>query len=406
MTGGSDLAEGRDSSPSLLSRLWFRLRLLFRWIARLFGAAPPAESVAPADPEAFAFERSPEGPPFNDVNHPILRTLRRRALNDLFEWLDLDFVPGQLLERSDHSADPIAAFTTFLRSVGCDPEAVRRRDPEELSRLRDVVDLLMAFGSLTRWLQPAQRDALQLLLLSGDFPRLRRAAERLFSLSAILDAHEAQGAAPVLAGYDALAGRVRASLSRLLDLSRNDVEDAEDAAARWLRLARRRVLLDREIATAVSALDRAIASAPDAPGRRQRRDALVERQRTIESSLSLDPGLEPDAVAALLDELDGLLESLSALRSETEAEAEAASRFRSEAATDRLYRSEREEALLFFGLAADAQPTAEQIQAAWRRYMKDNHPDLTTDPDEKNRRDRLCAEANLKRHLLIRDLAA
>ena len=247
MTGGSDFAEGRNSSPSLLRRLWFRLRLLFRWIARLFGAAPPAESVAPADSDAFAFERSPEGPPFTDVNHPILRTLRRRALNDLFEWLDLDFVPGQLLERSDHSADPISAFTTFLRSVGCDPEAVRRRDPEELNRLRDVVDLLMAFGSLTRWLQPAQRDALQLLLLSGDFPRLRRAAEQLFALSAILDAHEAQGVEPVLAGYDALAGRVRASLSRLLELPRRDVEGWEAAAARWLRLARRRVLLDREI---------------------------------------------------------------------------------------------------------------------------------------------------------------
>ena len=38
--------------------------------------------------------------------------------------------------------------------------------------------------------------------------------------------------------------------------------------------------------------------------------------------------------------------------------------------------------------------------------MKDNHPDLTTDPDEKNRRDRLCAEANLKRHLLTRAVAA
>lgn len=401
MTGNSGLVEGAGPRPSWLRRLWFRLLLLFRRISRLFGAGAAAQPAAPPDAGAYAFERVPAGPPFHEVNHPVLRSLRRRALGELFDWLGLDFVPGQLLERSDHGDDPIAAFTTFLRSVGCDPERVRRRDPAELARLRDAVDLLMAFDSLTARLEPAQRDALQLLLLDGDIGRLRMAAERLFALSGLLAAHEALDASVPLAAYEALAARAKAMLGRLLALTDAEVAGIETEAERWRHLARRRALLAQRIAAALAALDRA----PQNPARAQRRNGLAERQHAIGSALSLDPGLTPAEAAALLDELDGLLAALQDLLREAEAEAEAAERFRSEAATDRLYRSDEEAALAFFGLARDARPDGATLRAAWRRYMKDHHPDLTTDARQKARRDALCQEANLKRRILERAFA-
>lgn len=402
MTSDSGLAQGAEPRPSWLRRLWFRLLLLFRRLARLFGAGSPAEPVAPAGGETYDFERVPEGPPFHEVNHPVLRQLRRRALNDLFDWLELDFVPGQLLERSDHSSDPVAAFTTFLRSVGCDPERVRRREPEELERLRDVVDLLMAFGSLTARLEPARRDDLQLLLFSGDFARLRLASDRLFALNAILEAHEALDAASPLAAYDALAGRAKAMLGRLLDLGEAELEALQGEAEQWQRLARRRELLTKRIAEVSEALDRAAILRAE---RRQQRGSLQERRRTIESALTLDPGLTPKDVGTHLDALDGLLAELQDLLREIEEEAEAAAHFRSEEATTRLYSNEQEAALAFFGLAPEARPDGASLRAAWRRFMKDNHPDLTTDDEEKRRREALCKEANLKRHVLERAFA-
>ena len=403
MTSDGGFIEDDGAQPSWLRRLWFRLLLLFRRIARLFGAGPPAERVTAPEPESFLFDRVPAGPPFTEVNHPILRQLRRRALGELFDWLDLDFVPGQLIERSDHSNDPVAAFSTFLRSAGCDPERVRRRDPEELAHLGDVIDLLMAFGSLTARLETAQRDALQLLLFSGDFERLRLAAERLFTLSAVLEAHETRRGSAPLAAYDALAGRVKAMLGRLLALSESEIATAQAEAERWLRLARRRTLLSDRVAEAFEALARAAATL--SVQHRQRRDGLAERQHAIESALAIDPGLEPSEAEALLDELESLLGELQNLLRDVEEEAEAAESFQSDAATERLYHTEQEAALAFFGLPLDARPDANRIRAAWRRYMKDNHPDLTTDEAEKARREALCKEANLKRHILERAFA-
>ncbi len=396
MTSDSGLLEDAGPRPSRLRRLWFRLLLLFRRVARLFGGREAAQPSAPAGAEAYAFERVPAGPPFDEVNHPLLRRLRRRALVELFDWLDLAFVPGQLLERSDHSGDPVAALALFLRSVGCDPDRVRRREPEELARLGEVIDLLMAFDSLTARLAPAQRDELQLLFFAGDFERLRRVSKRLFALCGLLDAHEAQASAKPLAAYDALAGRVKAALGRLPSLSEAEVAAFRAEAERWLRLARRRDLLSAEIAAQRAALERAAAPGP--------RDAAVLADiHAIETALAIDPGLDGDAVARQLDALDDLLAALQSLVREREAEAEeAAARFRSEAATERLYRSEEEKALSFFGFPAEARPDGTAIHAAWRRFMKVHHPDLTTDPEEKPRREALCKEANLKRHVLER----
>ena len=402
MTGDSGLVEGDGARSSWLQRLWFRLLLLFRRIARLFGAGETAQPVEPPSPEGFLFDRVPAGPPFDEVNHPTLRQLRRRALSELFDWLELDFLPGQLLERSDHSSDPVAALATFLRSVGCDPERVRRRDPEELDRLRLVIDLLMAFDSLTTRLPQGQRDSLQLLLFSGDFDRLRLASERLFVLSAILDSHAPLGETLPLASYDALIRQVEAAQGRLFELSRGEIEAFRAEAERWLRSARRRALLDAEVGKQRDALERRLARLPRSPAHAARLEALTARYGEIGSALSIDPALKPDEVAALLDETDALLESLQELLREVEEEAEAASRFQSEGATERLYRTEQEAALAFLGFPIDARPDATAIRAAWRRFMKDNHPDLTTDARDKQTREALCKDANLKRHILER----
>ena len=376
--------------------LWFHLLLLFGRAARLLGVARKEIRVEPVGVDAPPVV--PDGPPYSETNHPALRRLRRRALNEIFEWLGLDYVPGELLERSDHSLDAVEALVTFLRGIGCDPEAVRRRDPAELERLNEAVDLLMAFGPLTRALDPAPRERLQRLIYSGDFQRLRDAATDLTTLVAILAAYETRREERHLAAYDSFIAGIRKSLNRLPDIPAGEAKEARARSERLVGLLRLYDTIARRAETVIAALRRGAARASGDLA--QRRDAAITRYEAIVVRLGLEGGLSEAELASLLRDLESSLSELRTVLRALEAEAEAASDFDPRAETAKVYRSESEAALAFFGFPAGAKPDSTAIRSAWRAFMKANHPDLVADPAQKARREERCKEANLKRQVL------
>ena len=396
---------GTAAAPGLLARLiealrdlWFHLLLLLGRAAHLFGVSRKAARVAPVGAEAPPVV--PDGPPYTEANHPSLRRLRRRALNEIFEWLGLDYVPGELLERSDHSEDAVEALEAFLRGIGCDPQAVRRRDPAELERLGEAVDLLMAFGPLTRALEPAPRERLQRLIYSGDFQRLRAAAADLATLVAVLAAYESRRETRRLAAYEAFIAGVRESLAQLPEVPAGAAETARLRSERLIGLLRLYDAIAGRSERVIAELRRAAARLPVEAALAARRDAAIARYEAIVARLGEEAALAESAINGLLGELENLLAELRAVLRAVEAEAEAAADFDARAETAKVYRSESETALGFFGFQPGARPGAREIRDAWRRFMKANHPDLVADPAQKARREERCKEANLRRQVL------
>lgn len=142
-----------------------------RWFAKTAqptGPSPPPVAYQELEEERRSRRPSRFGRPPPRSRHGILDKLRVRALHELCDWLGLAFVPGRMWESLDEHGDPSEAVIHFARGVGCDPDAIRRRDHDALERLRTSVDLLFALDQLNRMADLGQKDEIEYSLFSSD----------------------------------------------------------------------------------------------------------------------------------------------------------------------------------------------------------------------------------------------
>ena len=106
------------------------------------------------------------------AEHPILRTLRLRAGVELLAWLGVYWIPNRLLDLLHREADPGLAIQQFAQNLGCNPEALRFRNPEELNRFRVLTALLSQVESLPESLPASQLRHLDYLLYRNALKRV------------------------------------------------------------------------------------------------------------------------------------------------------------------------------------------------------------------------------------------
>jgi len=145
----------RSSSPAY--RFWRRIR---RLLARLFSFTRRGHFPFRAFREPDILDVTPDGVvqitrtsgpiPLrprvvanSDFTNPRTQRLARRAAIFLFEYFDFGTVPAQFWPVFEKTYDPAISMDDFLRAVGCDPLRVRRKDPIETSKARDVIELLV-----------------------------------------------------------------------------------------------------------------------------------------------------------------------------------------------------------------------------------------------------------------------
>jgi len=129
--------------------------------------------------------------PFDDADHPTLKDLRDKAVEDIAEWLGLEGVPPQLWKILGTEPDPAAAFIYFIRSIGSDPKKARRRDPAELLRLKRITEVLFSWSRLRDAGDPQLARRMQAVMIWGAPHELDLFRDNVDALATIIGLFEA-----------------------------------------------------------------------------------------------------------------------------------------------------------------------------------------------------------------------
>jgi hypothetical protein len=124
---------------------WFQTRL-----------AGLRESMTPDD-QPSDWEPSPSINPARmkidstiaDFDSSAIVAMERRALRQIFDHLDLAWVPGLAFVALEQTRDPVMAFKRFARWVGVDPIAARDRTDTALLRMALAIELLSELAPLS-----------------------------------------------------------------------------------------------------------------------------------------------------------------------------------------------------------------------------------------------------------------
>jgi hypothetical protein len=135
-----------------------------------------ADGTVHVTKSASAAPRRPKVATSANFDNARTQRLARRAAAFLFEYYGFDVVPGQFWPFLEQSFNPGQAMTAFLRAIGCNPDLVRRCDPEELRKASEVVELLVRSGEILHRLPPVARRIVSLQLEFGDYESIRELA--------------------------------------------------------------------------------------------------------------------------------------------------------------------------------------------------------------------------------------
>ena len=163
----------------------------------------------------------------------ILMQLRRRATIELFEWLSLTHVPGQIWPLVETYRDPIKALETFVRGIGCSFENIQRRDLAELERLQEVFDLLESARGLLENLDGSQNAWFQEQLLQGNYEKAKRLSQHFADLQELLTAADEFETDPTLYVFKTFVREVRSVAAEPFEVREEDVIDAKKHAREY-----------------------------------------------------------------------------------------------------------------------------------------------------------------------------
>lgn len=317
----------------------------------------------------------------SDFSTERTKRLARKAAAFLFDLHDFATVPAQFWPFLERSFDPGQALTAFLRALGVDPELVRRHDPAEVGKARDVIDLLVRSGTVLHRLKPEVRQAVTRKLGSGDFAAVRDLAELASHLQSALDFASRWSGKAVFASFRELL----TTLERMLDdPMRHTASDAAEAVSIVARFDAAQCLYDQTVAR-FEPLTKALGEAwpSDWRGGSQeeafresanRFEAVAETMRAS-ASLTLDELNEGNAyLAGRIRELDELLEAAIGAKKKESSGRSGKSR-KTPPPPDEL-----EIALTYFGFSKVRPPaTKNELRSAWKIKIKALHPDSNID---------------------------
>jgi hypothetical protein len=327
---------------------------------------------------------TPEGPaPLRpktvvNANFTNLRTQRlaRRAAAFLFDYYDFGAVPGQFWPILEKTFDPGQAMNAFLRAIGCNAQLVRRRDPEEQRKAREIIELLVRSGNFLHRLHPDLRRIVGLQLESGHYEHIRELAEVAAQLQAALDFASAWTGKTVVASFAALLRTIQRMLHNPMSVAAADAAAAVSLVAQFSETQRRFDALTERYKSLIVALretwPEAWRGTPQEIDLRQRTGDFERVAESMQASaeLTLDNLTEGNEfLASSISALEGLLEAARA--------GDAASHKRSGARRRKAVPpDEKEVALRYFGFSSRAPPRSKQeLRDAWKKRIKALHPD-------------------------------
>jgi len=387
-----------------LQRLWFPVKRFLLGLLPLFGGdfskwrawATKRSRGSAVPPRSYLdhFVRSDAA-----VDHPLIDGLRRKATNELFDWLGLTMIPRQTWAILAKVGDPGAAIEQLIRALGCDPLAVRRREPEEIARLEAAIDVLVDLDSLRPYLGAEHLSEIEYLLFGGDYDAVKTYSRVVAAQAALLIGREKAARLRRFAVYESFLRTVERYFDDPWSLSPADAEAALRLSDRLVTAMERYTALHRDLAAALTAIQALWPGSAAGAAQAAERDRIQLRSKSLDDRLAGDPDLDPARIDDLLNEAAALLEACRLLLEDLKPSAAGAEGF-SEAGL-----SETDEALVFFGFAAGSSPAWAEIKQAHRSAIKKLHPDLaagSADPEEAARREAMTKRANIYRDLLRR----
>lgn len=380
-----------------------------RWVAGLFGRrkAPSVRARARPPRPGGVFSRkkqasSPIDRPsqkrwiarwgFGAVqdpgDHPVLKTLRKRALDELATVLGLSCIPPRLAELLEETRDPSLALQEFSLALGVDVEALRRLEEPTVERLRAGVDLLLALEELAKYFEPEVRSALEDRLFARDYEAVERVAAVCEPLRSALNAEARVRGCRPLGSFARFSEDLRRSLADPRALTPEDAVGMRATAERLAAAVERFDDLSRLFDHVWDEMQRLSRGASDDD--LAWRDGIASAYEERERALSDDPALGIDEIEVLLGEVAAILEDARRL---SERFARGGAR-RGSTGSSRA-RDVLAEALAFFGFPAGLRPEPDEAKKRWRRFMFTNHPDRAKTDEARAAAEAISRQANV-----------
>ena len=210
--------------------------LVFELLCRVRLARPrlPVASQSKLEPihvprgNAPLYLGADNGMPFV-LTEPRLKELQFAAARELLAWLGIRWIPSRFYSILAQEADPGHAIDSFARQLGCDPRAVRRRDPPALARLRSMALLLHQLETDRSPHTESQRSRLESLLFFGNYDRVEELTRVYSQLNEAQAAYRSAGDIPI-ARIAQKAAVAEARRSQADERDEDDALQAHDAA--------------------------------------------------------------------------------------------------------------------------------------------------------------------------------
>lgn len=384
--------------------LWLLVKRRFLGLLPLFGVdpskrgatatKPPFGRVAPGSSYLDHFVRSGAA-----LDHPVVNGLRRKATNELFDWLGLVMIPQQTWAIVAKVGDPGAAIEQLIRALGCDPLRARRREADEIARLETAVDVLIALDVLRPHLSEEHLSEIEYLLFDGDYNAVKIYSRIVSALSAVVLGREKSKTLRRFAAYESFVRAAEDYLADPWSLGPGDADEALGLSDRFITAMERYTVLYGAISRAIRAIRSLWTDGSMTEADADYRDGIFLQFEDIDDALVADSNLDLADIDNFLNDCADLLEDCRNLLEHLEGDS-GESGGPSEPASD-----EVDLALIFFGFATGSSPSWEAINKAYKTVMKKCHTDLAagvTDPEEIVRREELTKSANMHRDFLRR----
>lgn len=357
-------------------------RLLQYWrfellclLGRVVLLAPAATGPAHKTRSGPAPSADAEGGPFHNVDHPVLRELRDRAIEDIFEWLGIDGVPPQLWNILNEEPDPAEATIRFIRSVGCDPITVRRREPSEIRRLNRAVDALLAWSRMSSSAHPTGMRRLQALLFWATPDEIARFQQNTDALATIVGSYESLPGSRRLVRHQLLVRRLERFRLDPLGWSSDERKTALRESAQLEAATLRYSVVANEIERLMEELEPLVGGLSDSDDDVGLLRAARLRRQEVERDLFSTGASEPAALVASIEGIVVLLKNAAEHLREATASGSDSGGFDASAAAHEEEQRRIKGALCFFDFDPRTPPSYEIAKKAHKKKQKENHPD-------------------------------
>lgn len=164
---------------------------------------------------------------FSATTDPRVKQLRRAAVIQIFELAGLGVVPGQFWAFLDVTPAPGDAVINFLAALGLDPNSVRNKDPAEVDRANDILDLLVDVDGAFAKLSEEARADIQSAIWCGEYERVRDAAQIVKTYLSILELGDAFPPDERFPAFTSFLRDVASELDNPMSAEKSDAEAAD-----------------------------------------------------------------------------------------------------------------------------------------------------------------------------------